>query len=135
MYSAQPVHNIVRSTIESQGVTHPADLSYQILRDYNVRPVSIENSSPRPIGVSITTYLSGPVPDILFVLPGGRNKFIDINSHGDYPQYLWILDVQTGKPVGSTYPLRSDANSFVLRDGLNKWWVNAFRQASYSPAH
>lgn len=132
MYSAQPNHSLVRNWNQSQGVTHPTDLSYQIIRDYGLRYVSIQNSSTRPIGVAVMSYMSGPVPPILFTLAAGEIRPLGINSHGGPPQYLWLLDVQTQQPVGTPTILASDGQDFVLRDGVNKWWVQKFKRASYS---
>lgn len=134
MYSNQPMHNIVRDYNKSQGTTHPSDLSNQIIRDYNLRYVTIENSSTRPIGVAVVAYATGPIPQILFSLAGGEIKHLGVNSHGGPMQYVWLLDLQTKKPVGSATPLQSNANSFVLRDGVNKWWIQYFKRPSYSPA-
>lgn len=128
-------YNIVRETNKVQGTTNPADLAYQIIRDYNVRSISVQNSSTRPIGISITAYYSGPIPDILSVIGPGEIKYLSINSQGEPMQYIWPLDILCGRLAGDPYPLRSDANAFVLRDGINKWWVSAFTFPSYSAPH
>ncbi len=121
-----PVHNIVRDYNKAQGTTHPTDLSYQIIRDTGLRYVNVQNSSVRPIGCAITTYSSGPTPPILFSLGPGEIKHIGINSHGGPPQFIWILDLQTKLLVGEITMIRSNSNSLVLRDGLNKWYVHFF---------
>lgn len=128
------VYNIVRDYNKLQGTTHPSDLSYQILRDYNNRYVTVENSSTRPIGIAITPYPSGPVPPILFVLQGGEIKHLGINTRGGPMQYIWMLDVQTNKLAGEPAPFRTNGNQFVLRDGINKWFVQVYRRASFAPA-
>lgn len=127
-------YNIVRDYDKAQGTTHPADLSYQIIRDYGLRYVTVQNSSTRPIGIAITTYANGPVPPILFSLVGGEIKHLGVNDHGGPMQFIWMLDLQTKQPVGSPAPMRSNANDFVLRDGLNKWFVHYFRRATYAAA-
>lgn len=129
-----PLHNIVRDYDKSQGTTHATDLSYQIVRDYHVRHVSIENSAVSPIGVGITAYASGPTPDVRLVLQPGEIRHVAINSHGSNMQFLWILDLQTRRVAGEPYAFRTDANQFVIRDGLNKYWVHAFKSPSYSAA-
>lgn len=134
MYSAQNNHNIVRNYDKAQGTTHPADLSYQTIRDYNIRYITVENSSSRPIGVAITPYLSGPTPPILFTLAGGEIKHLGINTHGGPPQYIWLLDVQTHQPSGNATHIRSNSNSLVIRDGLNKQFIQFFIRPSYSAA-
>lgn len=123
--------NIVRDYNKAQGITHPGDLSYQIIRDYHIRHVSIENSGTRPIGVAITPYINGPIPKIRFTLDAGEIKHVGINSQGGPAQMIWMLDPQSGKPVNHPECLRRDANSFVLRDGLNKWYIQFFKFPSY----
>ena len=135
MYTSQPFHNITRDYDKLQGTTHPSDLAYQIIRDYNVRYINIQNSSQRPVGVAIVTYLSGPTPETLFSLAGGEIKHLGINTQGGPPQFIWLLDLQTGLPVTAPMLLRSNANAFVLRDGVNKWWVSAYKFPSYAASH
>lgn len=132
MYSSLPKHSRVVDYDKIQGTTHPTDLSYQILRDYSVRYITVQNSSTRSIGIAITPYLSGPIPPILHSMAAGEIKHLGINSHGGPPQYLWMLDLDTKEPVGATVILRRDANDFVLRDGTNKWWVQFFKRPSYA---
>jgi len=134
MYSNFGNYNITRDWNKSQGTSHPTDLSTQILRDYSLRPIDIQNSGTRPIGVAITNYLSGPTPPIRILLNGGEIRHVGINSQGGPPQFLWILDAYSGKPVGAPTCLRSNSNSFVLRDGVNKWWVDFFHYPSYRAA-
>ena len=135
MYSSFPTQNIVRDYDKSQGTTHPTDLSYQIIRDYNLRYITVQNSSPRPVAFAITTYLNGPTPPILATLAGGEIKHLGINTQGGPPQYIWLLGVQTSLPTGPPTPLRSDANDFVIRDGMNMQWVQAFVRPSFSAGH
>jgi len=127
-------YNIVRDYDKAQGTTHPSDLSYQIIRDYGLRYVTIENSSVRPIGIAVNTYSSGPIPPIGFTLVGGEIKHLGVNDHGGPTQFIWILDLQTKKPVGQPSPMRSNSNQFVLRDGINKWFIHYFARPSYSAA-
>ena len=134
MYTSQPNHSIIRNYNQAQGITHPTDLSYQIIRHYGLRYVSIQNSSTRPIGIAITSYISGPTPPILTSLAAGEIRPLGVNSHGGSPQYLWLLDVQTEQPVGAPEILATDGQDFVLRDGVGKWWVQKFKRASYSAA-
>ena len=135
MYSSFPTQNIVRDYDESQGTTHPTDLSYQIVRDYNLRYITVQNSSTHPVGFAITTYINGPTPEILSALAGGEIKHLGINTHGGPPQYIWLLDVQTLLPLGPPTLIRSDANDFVARQGVNMWWIQFFSRPSYSAAH
>ena len=126
--------NIVRWWNKAQGITHPTDLSNQIYRDYNIRHVSVENSAMRPVGISVTSYASGPIPSIRKTLAAGESVDLGINSQGQSAQFLWLLDVQTGQPLGKPAIFERTANQFVIRDGLNKWFVQKFRRPSYSAA-
>jgi len=123
--------NIVRNTNHVQGYTHVTDEHIQIKRDINVRPVSIENSGQRPIGIGITTYYEGVLPPILFILAPGEVFGISINSQGSAMQYISPLDPVTGQRVGSPAPFRTDSNQFVLRDGINNWFVQAFQRTAF----
>jgi len=134
MYTSFPKYSRVVDYNKIQGCTHPTDLSYQILRDPNVRLISVQNSGTRPVGIAIMSYLSGPNPPILFSLAGGEIKQLGINSQGGPPQYIHLLDLETKKLVGAPTILRRDANDFVLRDGVNKWWVQPFSHPSYAAA-
>ncbi len=133
MYSHQPIHNIVRDYNKAQGVTHPTDLSIQIIRDYNIRYITVQNSATRPMSYAITTYDSGPVPDVLETLNPGEIKNLGINTHGGPPQYIWLLDEKTKRPVGAPDCIRSNAQDLVIRDGLNKAWIHFFSRPSFSP--
>jgi len=133
-YSHQATFNIVRDYDKAQGTTHPTDLSYQIVRDYGLRHITVQNSSTRPIGFAITPYLSGPTPSILHTLAAGEIKALGINPHGSYPQYIWLLSVQTQMPTGNPTLIRSNANDLVIRDGLNKQFIQFFQRPSYAAA-
>lgn len=118
----------------AQGVTHPADLSYQTIRNYNVRLVSVENSSPHtPVGISITnSFDTDPTPPIKFSLAPGEIRHVGINSIGEPMQYLHILDLTTKVHLGEVQPFHTNANQFVLREGINKWFIANFRSAGYA---
>lgn len=129
-FHPKPNYNIRRDYSKLQGVTHPADLTHQIPRDINSRYITVQNSSTRPIGFAITSYISGPYPSIDKILVGGEIAHLGINSHGNHSQYIWILDPSSGKPVSDPCLIRSNGRDLVLRDGLNKWFVQFF-QSSY----
>ena len=121
----------------AQGVTHPSDLTHQIIRDYNVRYVTVENSSTsRVVGIAIAnSYEKNPSPPIKFSLAPGEIRHIGINSIGEQMQYLHIIDLFTKNHLGEPYPFRTDANQFVLREGINKWNVSPFKRPSYNASH
>jgi len=124
--------NTITEWNKLQGYTNATDESFQIRRNINQRHVTIENSSPRPIGVAITTFCCGEeTPKLQFVLEGGQIKHLGINSPGEDTQYIYLLDPITQKKVGLQTALRTDANSFVLRDGLQGWFVHFFKHAPY----
>jgi len=136
MYSFQNPINQVRDYNVSQGTTHPSDLTHQILRDYNIRYVTVENSSPNnPVGVAITASKSVfQTPPISFSLAPGEIRHIGINSIGSPMQFIHILSLETGKHIGDPFAFRTDSNQFVLRDGINKWHVQPFKRPSYRAA-
>jgi hypothetical protein len=125
-------YNIVRDWNKAQGYSDPSDEIVYIRRDIDIRRVSIQNSSERAIGVAITAYPpDGPLPKPQFMLRGGGVKNLGINTMGGPMQWVWMLDPTTKKMVGEPAPFRTDSNEFVLRDGINKWWVDAFHSAGF----
>ena len=128
------VANNVLDYNKLQGTNNPTDLSTQILRDTNYRYVTIQNSSYRPIGIGITTYYTGTVPSIRFVVEPGLTRYLGINSQGEPAQYIWPLDPDTSRQVGNPSILSSISNDFVLRDGINGWTVQNFTRPSYRAA-
>jgi hypothetical protein len=127
--------NIVRDWDKAQGFTHCTDEHIQIRRDVDIRHITVENSSERPIGIAITTYYGDPEPGvnpkITFILQGGEMKDVGINSFGSDMQYIHILDPINGKRVGKCTALRTDSNQIVLRDGLQNWFVHFFQRTTF----
>ena len=118
-----------------QGTKNPTDLSIQILRDPNYRYITLQNSSYRPVGIGITTYYTGTVPSIRFILEPGLTRYLGINSQGEAAQYIWTLDPETGNQVGNPNILSAISNDFILRDGINGGWnVQNFSRPSYRAA-
>lgn len=138
-YSSLAEHarpNIVRDTLREQGMTSIGDRSIQALRRIDTRMVSIQNSSPtNRIGFAFTAYLLGPTPKIVRVLEPGESMELSINPHGSHTtQAIWMLDPVTGESAGVPTTLPSNANTFVLRDGVSKWFVHMFYFPSFSAA-
>ncbi len=129
-----PPQNHVLDYNRLQGTNNPTDLTHQVLRDINYRYVTIQNSSYRPVGVGITTYYTGTVPEIRFIVQPQIIRYLGINSQGGPAQFLWPLDPESGQPVGSPEVLSAHANDFVLRDGINGWNVQNFSRPSYRAA-
>jgi hypothetical protein len=86
------------------------------------------------VGIGVTTYYTGTVPSIRFVLEPGLTRYLGINSQGEAAQYIWPLDPETGNQVGSPNILSAISNDFVLRDGINGWNVQNFTRPSYRAA-
>lgn len=126
--------NIVRNWCELQAYTHETDEHIQIRRDIDTRLVSIENSGQRPVGVAITTYFGDPLPVIRFIMAPGEVKPVGINSQGSSMQFIHLLDPETGLRVGPCTSFRTDCNQFVIRDGENSFWVQAFQRTAYRAA-
>ena len=116
-------------TNKLQGVTHPFDTS--IPRDLNTRWVSIENSSLRPIGIAIVNYYSGPTPVMTKLMRPGEVFNASINTVDMPDQFIHILNPDNGLPVSYPTILDRMSNQFVLRDGLNLWFVQKYRRSSY----
>lgn len=127
-------YNVVRDWNKLQGFTNSTDSHIQIVRDYHHRKVSVQNSGLRPVGLAITTYYSGPKPELQYVLKPGEDLALAINSYGEQMQFMHLLDPKTKEYVGHPSPFRSKSNMFVLRDGLNQWWVDTFHLAGISAA-
>ena len=127
--------NITRDWNQVQGTTGVEDDLWKIRNSINERHISIENSSQtHPIGVAIQTYyLLSPteVPKLQFVLRPNQIKDIAINSHGSELQYIYLLNPKTNEMLGSPSPIQTDGQQYVIRDGLNKWWVHKFKNAGY----
>ena len=131
-YDPARAYNIVRDWNMAQGFGDSSDEIAYIKRDLDLRHVTVENSGERLIGVGITTYpQGGPIPKPNFILRGGEIKDVGINTIGGPMQYIWLLDPINGKPVGNTYPFRTDSNQYVIRDGVNMFWVQAFQSSGY----
>lgn len=128
MFVGNSKYSIVRDYNKVQGVTHPSDTSNEILRDYQIRYISIQNSSLRPVSFAITVYQFGPTPSILRTLKGGEMIHLGVNLPDGPAQWLWILDPQSKQPVGPPRIIDRHGTDFVLRDGVNEWWVDIFQR-------
>ena len=130
-----PPRNTLVDWNKIQGYTHATDSHVQPRRDLNTRYITIENSSERPVSFAITTYCcEGPLPVKQYTLVGGQIISVGINPPGEAQQYIYIIDPVTGAKIGLQTALRTDCNSFVLRDGLQGWFVQFFKRAEYRAA-
>lgn len=120
--------NIVRDYNKVQGVTHPTDLSLQIIRDVNVRYITLQNSSTNVIAFVILNEESTEFPEDWMILNPSEIRHLAINPHGSDAQYLVLADPMSNPPkiMSSEIYLRSNSNDFVIRAGINKWWVDFF---------
>lgn len=129
--------NRVRDYNLLQGVSHVTDVFGRTPRDINHRHVTVENSGSKTIYIGVTLYHTGPIPEPRFSLKPKETKEIAINSHGGDPQYIWILgyrdDAISSKDyieLGPRNIFRSDSNHIVLREGLNMWFVQFFKNVA-----
>lgn len=126
--------SVVRSYKKLQGIEKESRRYGVPPRDINSRPVSIENSSPRDVGIAVTSWGGGDrIPPPRFYLRGGESKTISINSKGGNSQWIWLLDPSTKKPLGHPTIFHNHANSFVIREGLNMWFVQFYTHPTYNP--
>lgn len=131
-FYAKNEYNKIRDWNKLQGMTDPSDEIIQIRRDLNHRYVSLENSSPNPVGIAITTYYcSKETPKLNFVIKGGEIKHLAINTIDGPMQFIHFINIDTGKSIGSPTSFRTDANQFVLRQGMSGWFVQAFYRAGF----
>ena len=136
-YNIRVPLGVVRDYNVAQGYTHPSDSTHQIIRDINLRYVTVENSSPyTPVGIAIAdSWEIHPIPPINFSLAPGEIRHIGINPFGENMQYIHILDLKTKRHIGQPSEFRTNSNQFVLREGINKWFVDYFRRPSYTASH
>lgn len=122
----------VRDWNKLQGMSNPSDEIVQIRRDLNHRYVTLENSSPSPVGIAITTFWCGEqIPKLNFVVKGGEIKHLGINTIDGPIQFIHFVDIETGEPTGSPTSFRTDSNQFVLREGTSGWFVQSFFRPSF----
>ena len=100
-------------------------------RDINCRRISIENSGTNPIKCAVMLYQFGPIPPVQLTLDGGEVRYFGINPPDEESQFLWLLDIQSEKPVATPYILANNGQQFVIREGINKWWVQKFHKATF----
>jgi hypothetical protein len=101
---------------------------------YDHRTVYIDNGSDVVVGVGINNSPFEPPEKALFCLSPEEGRYILVNSYGGSPQYLWPLDpsVPKGKcgVVGRPRILANNANSFVLKSGVEGVWILTFQYPS-----
>ena len=128
-------YSIVRDWNKAQGYSDVSDEVAYIRRDINIRHICIENSSERPFGIALATYKGHPLPEIQFILRGGQTRDVGVNTIEGPLQYIYIYDPLNNKLLGEPAALRSNAQSYVIRDGVNKVWINYFKTAGFNAAH
>lgn len=131
-YNPRYAYNIIRDWNQLQGTTHPSDEYVQIRRDLNARYITIENSGERWVGIAITTYWCGELPKLQFILGPGEIKHLGINTHGGPMQFIHMLDPETQLSVGTPTAINTRANSFVIRDGIQKMFIQFYYRPVYT---
>ena len=130
---SRPKQNIVKDYNLLQGTYNPAELINQPPRDINTRYIRVENGSAKKMaGIAITTnwYLN-VIPPIQRILYPQEILHLGVNLPEMEQQFLWILHPETKMPIGGPTPLSHNANSFILREGVNKWNVDKFKFVPY----
>jgi hypothetical protein len=128
--------NIVKDNNVLQAVTSPGDLLVRQRWNIHVRPISIQNSSRTPVRVVINNVIDDYTVDARsFMLAGLEIKNVAVNSQGGMPQYIHLLDFKTNLPVSKPCIIERTANAFVLRDGLNMWFVQRFHYTPDRASH
>lgn len=127
------LQNRVRNYETLQGYSHASDSHVNPVRDINHRYITLENGSDNShIGVAVRTTTNGQHTTD-FTLKPLEIKHLAINTHGDVPQYIYLIDPDTGKYRSQQTCIRRDANQLVLREGINNWFVQFFHRATYHP--
>lgn len=125
------VYNKVKNYELLQGVVHPTD--HGVRRDLSSKRISVENSGDRPISVRISADFYGD--EMNFTLRGGETKFVAINAVGDGAQYITLHHPITKERLSKPTVLSRESNQFVLRDGINNWFVHKFHMALFNASH
>jgi hypothetical protein len=131
-YKSISTLNQVYNTNKLNGVYHSSNNNWQIRRNINTRPITIENSSDVPVSFAITLYLTGPTPAPMYTLLPSEVFHISVNSSEAPTQILWLLDSMTGDSVGMPTALDRTVNSFVVRGGLNNFHIQRFHRIGYA---
>lgn len=129
----QEEHNVVVDFNKLQGVAHPADLFY-IPRSLNSRYITVENGSCKYVSIVIDTNVNQTNEvknEMMFTLRPLETKFLGINASGEQAQFIHIYNPQTKKLIGDPEILGRDTNSFVIREGINKYWIQRFSRPGY----
>ena len=133
------LNNIVRDYNKVQGTVYPSDGLGRIRRDINVKYITVENSSNRPIIAGISANRCNFDLDTSFTVPfivqGFETKHLGVNPVGSNDQFIRLFDMNSKMPVSDTYIIMRTINSFVLRDGQNKWWIQRFNKPDFNASH
>lgn len=123
--------NIVVEYAKFQGLRHPTDASFQRLRDIHVRYVTVQNSSTtKCVAFAVTLHNNGEIPKPLKTLVPGQIFHLGVNPPGDAPQWLWVLDPETCKPLGHPKVMHLHATDYVLRHGVNMWIITPYKRGA-----
>lgn len=131
---SEPVVNIVKDyrTLENQ--QDPGMVSLR--QNINTRHIRIENSSTKDVLIGINTYSDyryRPKPQ--FLLRGGEVRDLAINMPGQISQWIWMYSPITGRVLGDPHITKWFANTYVIREGENRFWLSEFNNRGYNAQH
>lgn len=69
-------------------------------------------------------------PRIDFIIRPHEIKYLGVNTNDAPGQFIYIIDITSGVIVGPPQFIERTVNQFVLREGINSWWVQKFHKTS-----
>ena len=118
--------NMVLDSKKVQKYTNNTQESFLTPSHLVGRTVQLENGSGKSVRFTISTNHKMPGLDFYFLAPGQSMRLI--LNHVDSPQqFLWL-------PNQLPLILNHTSNQYVLRHGLEGWFIDYFHQPMYKPA-
>jgi hypothetical protein len=133
--------NTTRDFLSTQGYNRPERIGPPAHVDW--RSVYIDNGSETPLNIGIGTSPFDPPDRILFRLQPEQGRWVEINSYGGSPQYLWPFFTDAGScgthgsqgeclAAGPPRILANNANSFVIKQGVTGVNIITFQYPTFS---
>lgn len=99
-------------------------------RSLDVRYGRIENSGKSRVGVAINLYMRDApacrATKPSFYLNPGEVIELGLNTVSAPAQTLWLFD-EKGALVNTPHLMKNNVNTFVLRQGMNLWYVQDYK--------